>query len=50
TTLEKKRKLRDALEQNKSVPTELRGDTKLRTTLDLEDDRTKVLSLVVFLS
>lgn len=43
TTLEKKRKLREALEQNKSVPTELRGDTKLRTTLDLEDDRTKVL-------
>ncbi|KAF4706882.1 snoRNA-binding rRNA-processing protein imp4, partial [Perkinsus olseni] len=47
TTLEKKRKLRDALEQNKSVPTELRGDTKLRTTLDLEDDRTKVQRLAI---
>ncbi|KAF4663396.1 snoRNA-binding rRNA-processing protein imp4 [Perkinsus chesapeaki] len=47
TTLDKKRKLREALEQNKAVPTELRGDTKLRTTLDLEDDRTKVQRLAI---
>lgn len=41
-TFEKKRKLQDALGQNKAIPTELRGeDKKLRKTLDLADDRTK---------
>lgn len=41
-TFEKKRKLQEALSQNKAIPTELRGeDKKLRKTLDLEDDRTK---------
>ncbi|CAD7966563.1 unnamed protein product [Amoebophrya sp. A25] len=42
-TFEKKKRLRDALEQNKALPTELRnksGDA-LRRKLDLEDDVTK---------
>lgn len=42
TTFEKKRKLEDALKNNKAIPTEIRGeDKKLRKTLDLADDRTK---------
>eukprot|EP00928_Gymnodinium_smaydae_P024561 TRINITY_DN19839_c0_g1_i1.p1 TRINITY_DN19839_c0_g1~~TRINITY_DN19839_c0_g1_i1.p1 ORF type:complete len:322 (-),score=73.33 TRINITY_DN19839_c0_g1_i1:197-1162(-) len=41
-TFEKKRKLQAALDNNKAIPTELRGeDKKLRKTLDLHDDRTK---------
>lgn len=42
STFEKKRKLQAALDNNKAIPTELRGeDKKLRKTLDLADDRTK---------
>mmetsp|Transcript_23105 Transcript_23105/g.66203 ORF Transcript_23105/g.66203 Transcript_23105/m.66203 type:complete len:376 (+) Transcript_23105:149-1276(+) len=38
---DRKRKLKDALEGGKSIPTELRGaDKRLRPTLDLDDDRT----------
>lgn len=41
-TFEKKRKLQDALDKNKAIPTELRGeDKRLRKSLDLADDRTK---------
>jgi U3 small nucleolar ribonucleoprotein protein IMP4 len=41
-TFEKKRKLQAALDNNKAIPTELRGeDKKLRKVLDLADDRTK---------
>lgn len=41
-TFEKKRKLQSALDNNKAIPTELRGeDKKLRKTLDLADDQTK---------
>jgi len=41
-TFDKKRKLEDALKNNKAIPTELRGeDGKLRKTLDLADDRTR---------
>lgn len=41
-TFEKKRKLQQAIDNNKAVPTELRGeDKKLRKALDLADDRTK---------
>lgn len=43
-TFEKKRKLEEALEEGKAIPTELtkRGeDRKLRKKLDLTDDRTK---------
>jgi U3 small nucleolar ribonucleoprotein protein IMP4 len=41
-TFEKKRKLQQALDNNKAIPTELRGeDRKLRKTLDLADDRTR---------
>jgi len=41
-TFEKKRKLQHALDNNKSIPTEIRGeDKKLRKVLDLSDDRTK---------
>jgi len=41
-TSEKKRKLQSALDNNKAIPTELRGeDAKIRKTLDLADDRTK---------
>eukprot|EP00933_Yihiella_yeosuensis_P063274 TRINITY_DN66392_c0_g1_i1.p1 TRINITY_DN66392_c0_g1~~TRINITY_DN66392_c0_g1_i1.p1 ORF type:complete len:312 (-),score=51.06 TRINITY_DN66392_c0_g1_i1:112-1047(-) len=41
-TFEKKRKLQDAIDQKKAIPTELRGeDKKLRKSLDLADDRTK---------
>mmetsp|Transcript_5149 Transcript_5149/g.8985 ORF Transcript_5149/g.8985 Transcript_5149/m.8985 type:complete len:307 (-) Transcript_5149:48-968(-) len=42
-TFEKKRKLQAALDNNKPIPTELKGqDKKLRTSLQLDDDRTKV--------
>eukprot|EP00913_Durusdinium_trenchii_P021612 g20309.t1 len=42
TTFDKKRKLQEALDKNKAIPTELKGeDKKLRKTLDLADDRTK---------
>jgi len=42
STFDKKRKLQEALDNNKAIPTELRGeDRKLRKTLDLADDRTK---------
>lgn len=43
STFEKKRKLQKALDENKAIPTELRGgeDRKLRKTLDLADDRTR---------
>ncbi|CAJ1347995.1 unnamed protein product [Effrenium voratum] len=42
TTFEKKRKLQEALDNNKPIPAELRGeDKKLRKTLDLADDQTK---------
>lgn len=42
TTFEKKRKLEDALKNNKAIPTELRGeDKRLRKTLDLADDKTR---------
>jgi U3 small nucleolar ribonucleoprotein protein IMP4 len=42
TTSDNKRKLRDALENNAPIPTEIRGaDRKLRKVLDLDDDRTK---------
>lgn len=42
TTFEKKRKLKEALEGNKAIATELRGDErKLRKRLDLSDDRTE---------
>ncbi|CAE8638342.1 unnamed protein product [Polarella glacialis] len=42
TTFEKKRKLQSALDNNKAIPTELRGeDKRLRKTLDLADDRTR---------
>lgn len=41
-TFEKKRKLRNALDNNKSIPTEIRGESlKLRKVLDLDDDTTK---------
>eukprot|EP00440_Ansanella_granifera_P041992 gb/GFBE01045522.1/.p1 GENE.gb/GFBE01045522.1/~~gb/GFBE01045522.1/.p1 ORF type:complete len:310 (+),score=80.62 gb/GFBE01045522.1/:1-930(+) len=41
-TFDKKRKLQEALDKNKAVPTELKGeDKKLRKALDLADDRTK---------
>merc|ERR1711959_318617 len=41
-TFDKKRKLQQALDNNKAIPTELRGeDRKLRKTLDLADDRTR---------
>lgn len=41
-TFEKKRKLKEALDNNKAIPTELRGeDRKLRKKLDLADDRTR---------
>lgn len=41
-TFDKKRKLQQALDTNKAIPTELRGeDRKLRPTLDLADDKTK---------
>jgi len=41
-TFEKKRKLKDALDNNKPIPTELRNeDSKLRKTLDLVDDNTR---------
>mmetsp|Transcript_65149 Transcript_65149/g.141411 ORF Transcript_65149/g.141411 Transcript_65149/m.141411 type:complete len:314 (+) Transcript_65149:181-1122(+) len=41
-TFEKKRKISEALEKGKALPTELRGeDRKLRKTLDLQDDVTK---------
>lgn len=41
-TFEKKRKLQEALGNNKAIPTEIRGeDKKLRKTLDLADERTK---------
>lgn len=42
TTFDKKRKLQEALDNNKAIPSELKGeDNKLRKTLDLADDRTK---------
>ncbi|CAE7613672.1 imp4 [Symbiodinium natans] len=42
TTFDKKRKLQEALESQKPIPTELRGeDRKLRKVLDLADERTK---------
>eukprot|EP00927_Polykrikos_kofoidii_P078305 TRINITY_DN75147_c0_g1_i1.p1 TRINITY_DN75147_c0_g1~~TRINITY_DN75147_c0_g1_i1.p1 ORF type:complete len:327 (+),score=74.67 TRINITY_DN75147_c0_g1_i1:143-1123(+) len=42
STFEKKRKLQDALANNKSIPTEIRGeDRTLRKVLDLADDETK---------
>eukprot|EP00392_Amoebophrya_sp_AT5.2_P000156 g156.t1 len=43
TTFEKKKRLRDALEQNKALPTDLRSKEadKLRTGLDLEDVTTR---------
>lgn len=41
-TFDKKRKLQSALDNNKAIPTELRGeDKKMRKVLDLADDRTK---------
>lgn len=41
-TFEKKRKLQHALDNNKAIPTELRGeDKKLRKNLDLQDAETK---------
>eukprot|EP00971_Amphidinium_carterae_P228188 4526311-Amphidinium_carterae.1 len=41
-TFEKKRKLQAALDNNKTIPTELKGqDKKLRQSLQLDDDRTK---------
>lgn len=42
-TFEKKNRLRDALESNKSVPHDLRGKEglELRKKLDLDDDVTK---------
>lgn len=41
-TFEKKRKLQGALDENKPIPTEIRGqDRKLRRTLDLQDVNTK---------
>eukprot|EP00931_Biecheleriopsis_adriatica_P089192 TRINITY_DN63359_c0_g1_i1.p1 TRINITY_DN63359_c0_g1~~TRINITY_DN63359_c0_g1_i1.p1 ORF type:complete len:309 (+),score=59.94 TRINITY_DN63359_c0_g1_i1:107-1033(+) len=41
-TFEKKRKLQQAVDNNKAIPTELKGeDKKLRKSLDLADDRTK---------
>jgi len=41
-TFEKKRKLQEALDKGKAIPTELRGeDKKLRKTLDLADDETR---------
>lgn len=41
-TFEKKRKLQQAFDNDKAIPTELRGeDKKLRKVLDLADDRTK---------
>lgn len=42
-TFEKKKRLAEALDENKPVPTELRGpeEKKLRQTLDLSDERTK---------
>jgi U3 small nucleolar ribonucleoprotein protein IMP4 len=47
-TFEKKRKLQSALDNNKAIPTELRGeDRKLRKTLDLADDRTRTQRSVV---
>jgi len=42
STFDKKRKLQQAIDTNKAIPTELRGeDRKLRKTLDLADDRTR---------
>lgn len=41
-TFDKKRKLQKALDTNKAIPTELRGeDKRLRKTLDLADDKTR---------
>mmetsp|Transcript_87477 Transcript_87477/g.155148 ORF Transcript_87477/g.155148 Transcript_87477/m.155148 type:complete len:311 (+) Transcript_87477:66-998(+) len=41
-TFDKKRKLQQALDNNKAIPTELRGeDKKLRKNLDLADEKTK---------
>lgn len=43
TIFEKKKRLRDALENDKAIPTELRSKDgeKLRSGLDLEDERTQ---------
>ena len=41
-TFENKRKLKEALENNKAIAPELRGqELKLRKTLDLADERTE---------
>uniref|UniRef100_A0A7S1FDJ4 Brix domain-containing protein n=1 Tax=Noctiluca scintillans TaxID=2966 RepID=A0A7S1FDJ4_NOCSC len=41
-TFDKKRKLQDALDKNKPIPTELKSESKkLRTVLDLADERTE---------
>lgn len=42
-TFDKKRKLEDALKNNKAIPTELRGEDKdLRKAMKFDDDKTKV--------
>ena len=41
-TFDKKRKLQEALDKNKPIPTELKSESKkLRTVLDLADERTE---------
>lgn len=41
-TFEKKRKLEEAMDKGKSIPTEMKGDDrKMRKTLDLADEETK---------
>lgn len=43
TTFEKKKLLKDALDNNKAIPTEIRGEErKLRKKLDLTDDVTEI--------
>lgn len=45
-TLDKKRKLKKALDENKAIPTEIRGDERdLRKTLDMADARTDTLEI-----
>jgi len=38
---DKKRKLREALDEGKAIPTDLRGEAKLLTKVDLDDKRTE---------